>query len=174
MILPSNIEIKAKTRDFAHQMELAQAIAGGPGAVILQEDIFFCVLQGRLKLRLLSPKLGELIYYERKNAAGPKTSDYLISQTSDPEGLRCLLSSALGELGIVRKRRTLFYTGQTRIHLDEVEGLGCFLELEVVLQFGQSAEAGAVIAKDLMKRLEIAPEDLIEGAYLDLLLPRQL
>jgi len=167
--LPYNIEIKAKARDFARQMKLAQAI-GGSGAVILQEDVFFHVPQGRLKLRFLAPDRGELIYYEREDAAGPKTSDYVISQTGEPETLRRLLASALGELGIVRKKRTLFHAGQTRIHLDEVEGLGCFLELEVVLQPMQSAEEGAAIARDLMNRLQIAPDDLIEGAYLDLML----
>ena len=80
-----------------------------------------------------------------------------------------LLSAALGVRGEVRKRRTLLLSGQTRIHLDEVVDLGDFLELEVVLEPTQPAEDGELIARELMRRLDVRDEDLVEGAYLDLL-----
>jgi predicted adenylyl cyclase CyaB len=92
--------------------------------------------------------------------------------TDDPDGLRRLLSEALGIEGTVRKKRHLFLVGQTRIHLDEVEGLGNFLELEVVLQNGQKPEEGMAIAAGLMEKLGVKKEDLIAGAYIDLIKQR--
>ncbi|BBS15168.1 hypothetical protein WP5W18E02_02050 [Aeromonas caviae] len=73
----------------------------------------------------------------------------------------------------MRKQRTLFLVGRTRIHLDRVEGLGHFLELEVVLEDDEPREVGMQEAHDIMARLGIEHSRLIEGAYLDLLLQRQ-
>jgi adenylate cyclase class IV len=70
--------------------------------------------------------------------------------------------------GVVRKTLSLL-VGQTRVHLDDVEGLGQFMELEVVMQEGQSDAEGQAIAEDLMARLGVEGSDLIEGAYMDLL-----
>jgi len=74
-----------------------------------------------------------------------------------------------GEVGRVRKARTLFLVGRTRIHLDEVEGLGHFMELEVVLREGESTEAGVREAHGLMERLGVKAAQLIDRAYVDLL-----
>jgi len=76
---------------------------------------------------------------------------------------------AYGQYGRVRKHRTLFLSGRTRIHLDRVERLGCFLELEVVLSDGEPVKDGEAIARDLMEKLDILPDQLIDGAYIDLL-----
>ena len=76
---------------------------------------------------------------------------------------------AYGQAGRVRKKRVLFLAGQTRIHLDRVEGLGDFLELEVTLKDGQPAESGEAVAMDLMRKLGIEQDHLIEGAYVDLM-----
>lgn len=171
--MPSNIEIKAKARNFERQKQLAEKLSDSPPQKIDQEDTFFCTPKGRLKLRVSSPcrenRRGELIYYEREDTAGPKSSNYLVSTTIDPASLNSLLTSALGLCGIVRKSRNLYRVGQTRIHCDVVENLGEFLELEVVMQPNQSVDEGIAIAKDLMNRLEITEQDLIQGAYLDLL-----
>ncbi len=83
--------------------------------------------------------------------------------------MKSALSVALGVRGVVRKTRTLYLVGQTRIHLDEVAGLGDFMELEVVLHPGQTDEEGQAIARDLMTRLGVEEKDLLEGAYMDLL-----
>ncbi|MCY1506240.1 putative adenylyl cyclase CyaB [compost metagenome] len=69
----------------------------------------------------------------------------------------------------MRKQRRLFLVGRTRVHLDRVEGLGEFLELEVVLQDGEPAEAGVAEAHALMARLGVAEDQLVQGAYVDLL-----
>ncbi len=164
-----NVEIKARVRDVARQRMLAQKLAQGEPQVIEQEDVFFRVPRGRLKLRAFGDGTGELIYYERRDSTGPATSEYRLSPTGDPESLRETLGAALGLGAIVRKRRTLYWSGQTRIHLDEVEGLGDYLELEVVLGGEQSAEEGEEIARDIMARLEVRDADLVDRAYVDLL-----
>ena len=125
---------------------------------------------GRLKLRAFSNDAGELIFYRRVNQAGPKESFYIRSPTSSPETLRESLSLAYGQIGRIRKYRTLFLVGRTRVHLDRVEGLGHFLELEVMLVDDESAEQGIREASQLMDQLGVQPEQLIEGAYLDLML----
>jgi predicted adenylyl cyclase CyaB len=167
--MPTNIEIKARVRDMAALRRRAEAVSDTPVQVIPQEDTFFHVPKGRLKLRLLKPDYAQLVYYERPDQDGPKRSNYHIYATHDPEGLITALGLALGIRGVVRKTRYLYLAGQTRIHLDDVEGLGQFMELEVVLREDQSDAEGQSIAEDLMIRLGICKEDLLEGAYMDLL-----
>lgn len=110
------------------------------------------------------------MYYSRPDTEGPKLSDYSLSPVSNPEELHEVLSAALGQLGVVKKTRYLYLYGQTRIHLDQVEGLGNFMELEVVLTPDQTLEQGKKIADELMQKLEISERDLISGAYLDQLI----
>ncbi len=136
---------------------------------IAQEDTFFHTPQGRLKLRVLSADRGQLIYYERADSSGPRRSEYFISTTNEPQSLKTLLSASLGVRGVVQKERLLYHVGITRIHLDQVTGLGSFLELEVVLNSGESEEEGQAIAAELMAKLKIEPSDLVEVAYIDLL-----
>ena len=76
---------------------------------------------------------------------------------------------ASGIVGEVKKERHLYLCANTRIHIDHVENLGDFIELEVVLQPGQSEAQGTAIAKDLMDKLGIEPSELIDGAYIDLM-----
>ena len=134
-----------------------------------QEDVFFHVPTGASDCGSSRQRRAESIYYERSDQAGPRQSRYLITPVAQPAGLREILAAALGIRGIVRKHRRLYLVGQTRIHLDGVEGLGRFVELEVVLRPEQTPEEGQRIAADLMARLGIATEDLVEKAYVDLL-----
>ena len=168
--MPTNIEIKARVGNPARIKLLVEALARSPGQLLLQEDTFFEVPQGRLKLRIFSINSAELIYYEREDGPGPKESRYSLSRTSEPESLKAVLQMSLGVRGVVRKTRTLYLVGQTRIHLDEVEGLGSFAELEVVLQPNQSHADGVRIARELMAKLEIQDSELVDQAYIDLLL----
>src|SRR5205823_5381733 len=110
-----------------------------------------------------------LIFYRRANQQGPKESFYLRSPTSAPDELRESLALAYGAVGRVKKRRTLFLVGRTRVHLDQVEALGEFLELEVVLGDGERSENGAREAQRLMDTLGIDTSQLVEQAYVDLL-----
>ena len=139
------------------------------GTLLSQEDTFFHTPQGRLKLRTLSPTQGELIYYERADATGPRPSRYQMIHTHLPGALKAALAAALGVRGSVRKQRRLYSVGQTRLHLDEVEELGVFVELEWVMQPGQTVETGTRVIAELMQHLEIADADLIAAAYIDLL-----
>lgn len=168
--MPRNIEIKARIERIDLLHPKATAIADCGPVEIAQDDTFFRCDAGRLKLRTLSPCSGELIFYRRADRQGPKESFYHLTPTSEPDRLRETLSLACGQIGRVRKMRTLFLVGRTRIHLDRVEGLGHFLELEVVLEEGEPLEAGMREAHDIMARLGVEPSQLIEGAYLDLLL----
>ena len=167
--MASNIEIKARVDDFAALKARVESLSDQPLRIIPQEDTFFNTDKGRLKLRLLAPNQGYLIYYERPNQDGPKRSDYYLSKTEEPETLKNVLTLALGVRGVVRKTRHLYMVGQTRIHLDEVEGLGHFMELEVVMEAGQSEAEGQSIAENLMRRLGVREDALLEGAYMDLL-----
>jgi predicted adenylyl cyclase CyaB len=164
-----NVEIKARVGSLGAVERRVRAIADEGPVTLVQGDTFFVCPQGRLKLRKLGARQGELIYYERPDSAEPKESRYAILRTSDPEDLTSMLSLALGVRGVVRKHRTLYLVGPTRVHLDSVEGLGKFVELEVVLQPGQGVSEGMAIAHDLMARLGIAPDQLVRGAYIDLL-----
>lgn len=167
--MPSNIEIKARAHKFDEIRRRAASLSSRPMETIPQEDIFFNTPQGRLKLRILSENRGQLIYYTRPNQEGPKRSDYHFSYTPDPANLKRVLELAYGIRGVVRKTRYLYLVGQTRVHLDDVEGLGQFMELEVVMQEEQSDAEGQAIAEDLMARLGVERTDLLEGAYMDLL-----
>jgi predicted adenylyl cyclase CyaB len=167
--MPRNVEIKARIDSVDELLPRAAAIADKGPVEIVQDDTFFRCENGRLKLRAFSETEGELIFYRRADRQGPKESFYLRSPTSDAKGLREALSLACGAAGRVKKRRTLFLCGRTRIHLDRVEGLGDFLELEVVLAEGEPVEAGVKEAHEVMGRLGIDPSRLVEGAYVDLL-----
>jgi len=167
--MPANIEIKARVRDFAGLKAHAESLSDTPVQVIPQEDTFFIVSKGRLKLRELAPDHAQLVWYARVDDTGPKRSDYQIYETGSPEQLKSTLVLALGVRGVVKKIRYLYLVGQTRIHLDDVEGLGHFMELEVVIRPGQSDAEGQVIAEDLMQKLGIAPGDLLDGAYMDMI-----
>ena len=168
--MPRNIEIKARIENVGIYAPMLAAMATGGPLELAQDDTFFNCDNGRLKLRALSNDAGELIFYRRVNQLGPKESFYLRTPTSSPESLRESLSLAYGQIGRIRKYRTLFLVGRTRVHLDRVEGLGHFLELEVVLVDDESAEQGVREAGELMEKLGIQPEQLIEGAYIDLML----
>ena len=167
--MPSNIEIKARVADPKRKRTLAERLSGTPPTCLHQEDTFFPCANGRLKLRQLSTTHGELITYQRADVSGTKQSDYLIYRTGTPAELRATLANALGTGTVVTKTRWLFLVGQTRVHLDDVVGLGSFLELEVVLADGQSPDEGHRIARAIMGALEVSESDLIDRAYADLL-----
>jgi len=167
--MPSNIEIKAVLKDRAAAEAIAARLSSSGPETIQQEDIFFRCDGARLKLRILGPGRGELIRYARADVAETRRSCYSIARTADPQILLDILTQTLGRVGVVKKTRTLYRVGQTRIHLDQVEGLGDFLELEVVLRPGQSDMEGQSIAAALLSQFGIDKHQLVGEAYVDLM-----
>jgi predicted adenylyl cyclase CyaB len=164
-----NIELKARISDVAGLRSTVASLAPRPGEVLVQTDTFFGVPRGRLKLRELSDGSGELIFYERPDHVGPKESSYLRHACPEPRALAAVLGHALGVRGIVEKRREVFMIGRTRVHLDEVRGLGSFVEIEVVLDGGEAAASGARVARALLSAFGIPEAALVARAYIDLL-----
>ena len=167
-----NIEIKARVPSLDALLPRVRALADHGPELITQDDTFFACAHGRLKLRVFAPGQGELIAYARPDASGPKACDYLITPVADPKSLRASLSRALGVCGRVVKQRTLFLVGGTRVHLDRVDGLGEFLELEVVLTDDADETLGVAEAHALLRQLQVDASQLVAGAYVDLLAAR--
>jgi adenylate cyclase class IV len=164
-----NVEIKARIVSIGALLPRARALADGDAQTIAQDDTFFRVPHGRLKLREFGDGSAELIHYHRPDAPGARLSDYVRTPVPSPTTLREALARALGTIGRVRKQRLLLMAGATRIHLDRVDGLGEFIELEVVLREDQSEHDGARIAEHLMHELGLGAAPRVAGAYHDLL-----
>jgi predicted adenylyl cyclase CyaB len=167
--MPTNVEIKTVLKNRIAVEAVAARLSDEGPETIHQEDVFFVCERGRLKLRIFAPDRGELIRYERANVAEARGSHYLIAGTPDPQILHEILTATLGRTGVVKKTRILYLIGQTRVHIDDVEGLGDFLELEVMLRPGQSEQEGKEIAATLLAEFGIAQEELLAEAYVDLL-----
>ena len=164
-----NVEIKARIGSVAALEPRVAALADTGPTAIAQDDTFFHCPHGRLKLRVFADGRGELIAYDRSDTSGPKLSDYVRAPIAEPAALREALTRACRQRGRVIKQRTLYLIGPTRVHLDVVEGLGHFLELEVVLRDDQSAAEGEAVSQRLLAALGIAPGQLLAAAYIDLL-----
>jgi predicted adenylyl cyclase CyaB len=167
--MATNVEIKARIPDLRATRAKASSLATCSAEIIDQTDTFFVVSTGRLKVRSFSDGSGELISYYRPNQHGPKESNYTRAKCEDATALVQALSAVLTVRGTVVKRREVFLVGRTRVHLDFVENLGAFVELEVVLSPGESAEDGHREAHELLSALEIPSAALVAEAYIDLL-----
>lgn len=164
-----NLEIKARVSAWGATRRAVQHLATRRVGMQIQTDTYFHCRHGRLKLREIVGRPAQLIWYERPDTSEPKTSRYYLIEIGDPETLRAALSAALGVRGAVKKRREIYLYRNVRIHLDHVEGLGEFLELEAVVEpQGCWDEADRLLA-DLMERLEIDPAALLQSSYSDLL-----
>ncbi|KND61490.1 Adenylate cyclase [Candidatus Burkholderia verschuerenii] len=167
-----NIEIKARAHQFDQLRERAPALATDAPLVFRQQDFFYDVPTGRLKLRQFDDGTpSELIFYQRDDRDGPKVSYYTRSPVTNPEAMHSLLSQALSTRGIVSKERHVYIVGRTRIHLDRVDGLGDFIELEVLLAQDDDEAGGEQEAHDMFKQLGVETHDLVPLAYVDLLNP---
>ena len=162
-----NIEIKARIDSIEALLPSARALADGEAELIEQDDQFFKVPHGRLKLRRFADGSAELIHYHRSDSTEARGSDYVRVPVPDPAALALALDRATGPAGRVCKQRWLLLVGPTRIHLDRVQGLGDFMELEVVLRDGQGDAEGQAIAEALMQALGLAQAERLGGSYLD-------
>nr|WP_287410752.1 class IV adenylate cyclase [Pseudodesulfovibrio sp.] len=166
--MPNNIEIKAQVSNLSNLQKKVEELCGKHHDLLYQRDIFYTLKKYRIKLRNVNEKF-ELILYKREDTSGPKKSSYIRIPVVFPQLVHTILKTTLGIRSVVEKKRVLFFSGQTRIHLDNVENLGTFLEFEVVLDDKDSQENGISIANNLMKQLGIRKTDLISGSYIDLI-----
>jgi homotetrameric cytidine deaminase len=163
-----NVELKARDADPAATEARLRDLGAAPADTFDQRDIYFRTRSGRLKLRTSSSS--ELIAYRRPDDAEPAESTYVLAAVSEPDALAEALEAALGTVVTVSKRRRLFLWEGVRIHLDEVEGLGSFVEFEAVLpDAGDLDTARAKVAR-LRAALDIADDALVSAGYADLLL----
>jgi adenylate cyclase class IV len=169
--VPENLEIKAPLESFDAAVRAAQGLHAEDCGELHQSDTYFVVPRGRLKLRAQGPpgNAGQhLIFYHRDEESAVRLSNYDICPVGAGSGLGPMLVNALGLLGEVHKRRRLFLHKSTRIHIDNVEGLGAFLELETPLT-GNRADGSAEISF-LMDHFGITEKNCISVSYIDLLL----
>lgn len=163
-----NVEIKARC---AKLDAMARAVAAA-GAVLEakfeQVDTYYRVENGRLKLRRQDGIGDALIYYRRPDDASPKVSCYDLVPIAPDQPLAFILEQALGIKTVVRKRRQLWRLDNIRIHLDDVEGLGTFIEFEVQVLPGRNIAGCRAQADALLKKLGVQPAELLAGSYSDL------
>jgi len=164
-----NIELKARLADLAAARLVAASVATRHVGTQQQVDTYFDCRQGRLKLREIDGRSAQLVWYARADRSGPKASDYRLVPVDDPVGLKAALSEALGVRVIVEKRREIFLVDNVRIHLDEVVGLGDFLEFEAVLGPQCDDRDGHLRVDELATKFGLAEADLVRGSYADLL-----
>ena len=162
-----NVELKAHDPDPARTLERALAAGAQDQAELRQRDTYFGVARGRLKLREEEPGGATLIAYERPDDPGERVSHYRLVPVSDPDGLRAALATTSGiRTTVVKRRRLLLWEG-VRIHLDAVEGLGAFVELEAVAGPGSDLEPERAKVTHLRAVLEIGDDALRPGSYAD-------
>jgi adenylate cyclase class 2 len=168
-----NVELKCRCADLSAAAVALRPLAAREAAVLRQVDTYFPVPHGRLKLREIatdgSPPLAQLIWYDRPDAARARGSDYRLTPVSHPAELRASLAAALGVRGEVRKVRRVLLWHNVRIHLDDVDRLGHFVEFEAVIGPGDTEAAGHERLAELCRRLAITPADHMTGSYVDLL-----
>src|SRR3954468_11222024 len=164
-----NVELKARDPDPERSLERCVALGAEDRGELRQRDTYFAARRGRLKLREQEPGAAELIAYERADAAEARESRYRIAPGGEPEALREALDAALGTVVVVDKRRRLFLWEGVRIHLDRVEGLGAFVELEGVAADGSDLAREADRVARLRAELDIGDAAIEAASYSDLL-----
>ncbi len=169
--MPTNLELKAHLPSTSIAKNQALDAGAEERGILLQADTYFRVSKGRLKLRETSGAGAELIQYDRTEDASERWSNYRKIAVSEPELLRRALTETLGVLVVVRKSRALFLYRGARIHLDQVEGLGPFLEFEVPSPGGEDPQA---LLCELRAIFGVKEELVEKGSYSDLLLAKAI
>ena len=165
LVMARNIEIKARISKLEEWLPRAAALADGP-----RDDLAGRFSRAPTVALNFEPSLRAVVsFYQREDCAEPKNPITFSGRFRRSSRSERHLTQAYGVRGRIRKLRYLFMAGRTRIHLDRVEGLGDFLELEVVLRDDESNGAGVQEATDLLKKLGVPEKDLVERAYVDLL-----
>ena len=164
-----NVELKSRDPDPARTLELALKLGATDEGEIEQRDTYFGGARARVKLREQTPGEDELIAYRRPDDDEARVSEYLRVPVPDAAALKEALDTAYGTKVVVVKRRRLLLWESVRIHLDEVEGLGSYMELEGLVDGDEDGPARERVER-LRKELEIDAANLVAGSYSDLLL----
>lgn len=167
--MPRNIELKARCPDPSRALAAALSAGAVDRGVLRQHDTFYASGLARLKLRRLGDGSAELIAYVRPDVPGDKASDYVIAPVTDPEAMHHVLSMAVGAVVDLKKSRRLLLWRNVRIHLDDVEGLGWFVEFEAVIGPDAGEAESIENLREIRRILHVADADLIRVAYADLL-----
>ena len=163
-----NLELKAISNSHQACIVALEQMPADFKTSLHQIDTYFHCTTGRLKLRQMVDH-AELIGYNRPNSQTSRYCQYQISSISDPDSLKQILTRTLGVKVVVEKQRSLWLFGATRIHLDRVESLGQFIELETVIQ-SQSIEEAEREHQHVKRCLKIEDRDLVGQSYSDLFL----
>lgn len=165
------LELKARRSDLTAEGAWCAEHAD-PVAEVRQVDTYFRVRRGRLKMREVEGEEGgTLIYYRREETEEPKRSRVSLLRLSYPPNLFQVLREALGILVEVRKERRIYRWGRVQIHLDQVDGLGPFVEFERAVEGPEEEVRAREEFAALRAALSIEVEDLVAGSYSDLLSP---
>ena len=165
-----NIEIKASCKDPLFVRQYMQKHGAEFKGTDEQTDTYFIVLNGRLKLREGNIE-NNLIYYERNNQAGPKSSHFNLVKIEDAKGLKEVLTKSMGIKVVVIKKREIYYIDNVKFHIDEVPGLGSFVEIEAGNVLRDLSEKELKEQCDFyLEELRIKQEDLLISSYSDMLL----
>lgn len=170
--MPVNIEIKARCKNADKVRQILASLGAEHRGTDHQIDTYFKVENGRLKLREGNIE-NNLIYYNRPNAAGPKRSDVILYPSSRDPGLKKILAEVQGILAVVDKHRDIFFIGNVKFHVDEVHGLGSFVEVEAI-GTEEDAEKLEIQCKDYIRKLEIQDDELISESYSDMILAKEI
>jgi adenylate cyclase class 2 len=163
-----NLEAKFRLADFARARRAAESLGYSERGLLVQRDTFFRAASGKLKLRE-EPAGAWLIHYGRDSTGDLQLSNYEIVAVPDVVAMRTMLAAALGVIAEVRKRRTLLTLDNVRLHLDRVEGLGDFGEIEAVIAPHDDPGRSRGAVDELLRALEVAPAALIDVSYFELM-----
>jgi adenylate cyclase, class 2 len=165
-----NIEIKASTSNTnGIRKYLLENNAEFKGTD-LQTDTYFNTVKGRLKLREGNIE-NNLIYYEREDKAGPKQSNFSLVAVPDATTLKTILTASAGIKVAVVKQREIYFIGNVKFHLDTLEQLGSFVEIEASNKYAPlSVEELKAQCDFYLQAFGIAEEDLVNISYSDMLL----
>jgi adenylate cyclase, class 2 len=166
--LSRNIELKARCPDLAAAEAALAPLSIHDAGVQQQIDTYFASHHGRLKLREIIGVRAELIWYQRTDEPRSRQSDYHVVPVPDPQKLKTALTAALGVRRQVRKRRHVLLWHNVRIHLDEVEGLGTFVEFEAVISAKDDEATGHARLAELCRLMAISTADHLAVSYIDM------
>jgi len=163
-----NVEIKARCADLP---EARNRLTAEPHEFVgtdHQVDTYFDVPSGRLKLRQGTIET-HLIAYHRPDQEGPKASTVSLYKPGDAEALLQTLQQTLPTLIVVDKQREIYFLDHVKVHLDRVDGLGSFVEVEAI---GKASEHESLLqdCQDTMALLGVQPDALESASYSDMLL----